>query len=114
MFLSFYCLSLTPLNIKHGRQNNVSHCHYSLVIVGGDGTMNEIINGLLQRKQRDCGVDVNDKTAVLKTIDIPIAFIPAGKYIKYYKLCLLNVPCSCHNVFVVSVFFGLYNLERTL
>ena len=66
--------------------------------------MNEIINGLLQRKQRDCGVDVNDKTAVLKTIDIPIAFIPAGKYIKYYRLCLLNVPCSSHNVFVVSVF----------
>jgi len=66
--------------------------------------MNEIINGLLQRKQRDGGVDVNDKNAVLKTIDIPIAFIPAGKYIKYYKLCLLDVPCSFHNVFVVSVF----------
>ena len=76
---TFYCVSQTPLNIKHGRQNNVSHCHYSLVIVGGDGTMNEIINGLLQRKQRDCGVDVNDKTAVLNTIDIPIAIIPAGK-----------------------------------
>lgn len=80
--------------------------------------MNEIINGLLQRKQRDCGVDVNDKTAVLKTIDIPIAFIPAGKYIKCYKLCLLNVPCSCHNVFVVSgdsdVFPFVYLLPKTL
>jgi diacylglycerol kinase family enzyme len=51
------------------------------VIIGGDGTLNELINGILQRKQKECGVDLNDQTAVLKPIDIPLAIIPTGKHV---------------------------------
>ncbi|VDI72528.1 Hypothetical predicted protein, partial [Mytilus galloprovincialis] len=49
-----------------------------LVIMGGDGTLNDLVNGLLLKKQAERNIDVNDHHAALDQLDIPISFIPAG------------------------------------
>ncbi|CAC5410648.1 CERK [Mytilus coruscus] len=49
-----------------------------LVIMGGDGTLNDLVNGLLLKKQAAGNIDVNDRNAALNQLDIPISFIPAG------------------------------------
>ncbi|XP_052086049.1 uncharacterized protein LOC127723452 [Mytilus californianus] len=49
-----------------------------LVIMGGDGTLNDLVNGLLLKKQAAENIDVNDRSAALDQLDIPISFIPAG------------------------------------
>ncbi|KAH7948213.1 hypothetical protein HPB52_019449 [Rhipicephalus sanguineus] len=50
----------------------------SVVCVGGDGMVNEIVNGVLLRAQRDAGVDANDPNSRLQPGTIKIGVIPAG------------------------------------
>lgn len=50
----------------------------AIVIIGGDGTFNEVIGGLIQKTQTESGVNCHDQAAQLKAVDIPVAFIPAG------------------------------------
>lgn len=49
-----------------------------VVCVGGDGMVNEIVNGVLLRAQRDAGVDANDPYSRLQPGTIKIGVIPAG------------------------------------
>ncbi|KAL1471997.1 hypothetical protein MTO96_023307 [Rhipicephalus appendiculatus] len=49
-----------------------------VVCVGGDGMVNEIVNGVLLRAQRDAGVDANDPNSRLQPSTIKIGVIPAG------------------------------------
>ncbi|XP_075552025.1 ceramide kinase [Dermacentor variabilis] len=49
-----------------------------VVCVGGDGMVNEIVNGVLLRAQRDAGVDANDPNSRLQPGTIKIGVIPAG------------------------------------
>ncbi|XP_077552322.1 ceramide kinase-like [Haemaphysalis longicornis] len=49
-----------------------------VVCVGGDGMVNEIVNGVLLRAQRDAGIDANDPNSRLKPGAIKIGAIPAG------------------------------------
>ncbi|GAB6027035.1 hypothetical protein CHUAL_013764 [Chamberlinius hualienensis] len=46
--------------------------------VGGDGTFNEILNGLILRSQRDVGVDANDQNATLIKPKLRVGIIPGG------------------------------------
>nr|XP_037281355.1 ceramide kinase-like [Rhipicephalus microplus] len=49
-----------------------------VVCVGGDGMVNEIVNGVLLRAQRDAGIDANDPNSRLQPGTIKIGVIPAG------------------------------------
>lgn len=49
-----------------------------LVVVGGDGTLLEVINGLLTRAQKEAGLDYDKPTCKLKPLEVPIGIIPTG------------------------------------
>ncbi|KAK8759044.1 hypothetical protein V5799_003322 [Amblyomma americanum] len=49
-----------------------------VICVGGDGMVNEIVNGVLLRAQRDAGIDANDPNSRLQPGTIKIGVIPAG------------------------------------
>ncbi len=51
---------------------------YSVVCVGGDGTFNELFNGLLHRQMKAENNDMNDLQLEVKPLDTTIAVIPAG------------------------------------
>lgn len=56
-----------------------------MVVVGGDGTLLEIINGLLTRAQKEAGLDYDQPTCKLKPLEVPIGIIPTGE--KNYQTC---------------------------
>lgn len=49
-----------------------------LVILGGDGSLLEILNCLLTKAQTKAGVDYNQPASKLKPLEIPIGIIPTG------------------------------------
>ncbi|XP_061197430.1 ceramide kinase-like isoform X2 [Saccostrea echinata] len=49
-----------------------------LVVVGGDGTLLEILNCLLTRVQKEAGLDYDQPTCKLKPLEVPIGIIPTG------------------------------------
>lgn len=53
-------------------------CVDGLVVVGGDGTLLEVINGLLTRAQKEAGLDYDKPTCKLKPLEVPIGIIPTG------------------------------------
>ncbi|XP_052099544.1 ceramide kinase 1-like isoform X1 [Mytilus californianus] len=57
-----------------------------LIIMGGDGTYSEIINVLMRKRQHEAGVDFNNSSSLLKTMDFPIGVIPTGSACGLAKL----------------------------
>lgn len=55
----------------------------SIIGVGGDGTINEIVNALLARTQNEAGLDVDDPEVTLVRPKLKVGIIPAGE-IKIY------------------------------
>ena len=51
---------------------------YSIVLVGGDGSYHQAVNGLMRRLLKEAGLDENDSTTDLPCFPIPIGMIPAG------------------------------------
>lgn len=49
-----------------------------LVLVGGDGHYNEVLEGLTKQMQRRAGIDLNDPDAFLSPVNIPVGLIPTG------------------------------------
>ncbi|XP_067677418.1 ceramide kinase-like [Haliotis asinina] len=49
-----------------------------VVTVGGDGMYQEAVSSLIQRNQKEAGIDANNPESVLKPLDIKFGFIPAG------------------------------------
>lgn len=49
-----------------------------LVILGGDGSLLEVLNCLLTRAQKEAGLDYDQPTCKLKALDVPIGIIPTG------------------------------------
>ncbi|XP_071117640.1 ceramide kinase-like [Haliotis cracherodii] len=49
-----------------------------IVTVGGDGMYQEALNTLIQRNQKEAGINVNNPESVLKPLDIKFGIIPAG------------------------------------
>ncbi|XP_078459228.1 ceramide kinase-like protein isoform X2 [Lampetra planeri] len=60
--------------VQTGRHRNAPH---RVVCVGGDGTVAEVVNGLLLRAQRDVGTDPDGAFTPAPT-HLPIGIIPAG------------------------------------
>lgn len=52
---------------------------FSVVTVGGDGMFHEILNGLIRRTQRDCGIDTSLPDFTPTRPGLTIGVIPAGK-----------------------------------
>ena len=50
-----------------------------LVIMGGDGTVSEIMNVLMRETQTKVGIDFNDSNREIKTTEFPIGVIPTGQ-----------------------------------
>lgn len=74
-----------------------------LVVVGGDGTLLEVINGLLTRAQKEAGLDYDKPTCKLKPLEVPIGIIPTGVKIYYILefLCLhLSIDIYLYEVFM--------------
>lgn len=53
-------------------------CFIRLVIVGGDGSLLEVLNCLLTQAQKEAGLDYDQPTCKLKHLEIPIGIIPTG------------------------------------
>ncbi|XP_048751934.2 ceramide kinase-like [Ostrea edulis] len=53
-------------------------CVDGLVVIGGDGTLLEILNVLLTKVQKEAGVDYDQPTSKLKPLEVPIGVIPTG------------------------------------
>lgn len=53
-------------------------CVDGLVVIGGDGTLLEVIDGLLIRAQKEAGLDYEQPTCKLKPLEVPIGIIPTG------------------------------------
>ncbi|XP_076243330.1 ceramide kinase [Calliopsis andreniformis] len=51
---------------------------HAIVCIGGDGTLAEVINGLVLRASKDQQIDPNDPDVVLPTPSLPIGVIPSG------------------------------------
>ncbi|XP_006566593.1 ceramide kinase isoform X3 [Apis mellifera] len=51
---------------------------HAVVCIGGDGTLAEVINGLVLRTSRDRQIDPNNPEANLPTPRLPIGVIPSG------------------------------------
>ena len=51
---------------------------YRIVLVGGDGSYHQAVNGLMRRLLKEAGLDENDSTTNLPCVPIPIGMIPAG------------------------------------
>ena len=49
------------------------------MIVGGDGFYNEAVNGLQRRLMKEAGVNENNSSSDLQTMNLPIGVIPAGR-----------------------------------
>ncbi|XP_011448906.3 ceramide kinase-like isoform X1 [Magallana gigas] len=49
-----------------------------LVILGGDGSLLEVLNCLVIRAQREVGLDYDQPTCKLKPLEVPIGIIPTG------------------------------------
>lgn len=57
---------------------NPLHLFQAVVCIGGDGTLAEVINGLVLRASRDRQIDPNNSEAILPTPRLPIGVIPSG------------------------------------
>ncbi|KAK3794478.1 hypothetical protein RRG08_003631 [Elysia crispata] len=49
-----------------------------LVLLGGDGLYNEVLEGLTRRMQRRSQTDINDPNARFSPVNIPVGIIPTG------------------------------------
>ena len=49
------------------------------MILGGDGTFSEVVNGLMKKTQLDAGIDINDPGADWVEFPKPIATVPTGR-----------------------------------
>lgn len=49
-----------------------------LVILGGDGSLLEVLNCLVIRAQKEVGLDYDQPTCKLKPLEVPIGIIPTG------------------------------------
>ncbi|XP_005095889.2 ceramide kinase [Aplysia californica] len=49
-----------------------------IVVVGGDGLYQEVLQGLIKQTQKRTGVNLDDPDAQLQPPDIPIGIVPAG------------------------------------
>jgi len=54
-----------------------------IVIMGGDGTVSEVITVLIKRTQEEAGIDYNDPNAKLKPLPKPVSIIPTGRIYLY-------------------------------
>ena len=57
----------------------INFCHFSVVIVGGDGFYNEAVNGLQRRLMKEAGVNENNSNSDLQLMNLPIGVVPAGR-----------------------------------
>ena len=48
------------------------------MILGGDGTFSEVVNGLMKKTQLDAGIDINDPNSQWAEFPKPIAIVPTG------------------------------------
>jgi len=51
---------------------------HSVVVVGGDGMFSEMLNGLIERKQKEMGNSISKEHHPIQP-DLRIGIIPAGK-----------------------------------
>lgn len=56
-----------------------------LVILGGDGSLLEVLNCLLTQAQKEAGLDYDQPTCKLKHLEIPIGIIPTGGYRRIFN-----------------------------
>ena len=70
--------------IAHNEHVKMEFCHFdleeydSVVCVGGDGTVNKVINGLLNRIQEVDGIEMKSGVSPHKS-RLPVGIIPLGK-----------------------------------
>ena len=57
---------------------------HRIVIMGGDGSYNEAISGLLIRHMTEAKRDVNDSGSDFIPTSVPLGFIPTGKIATYF------------------------------
>ena len=55
-----------------------------IVVMGGDGTLADVINTMILRQQQEVGNDVNDLDVTLVPTSVKLGIIPAGNYIEYF------------------------------
>ncbi|KOX79352.1 Ceramide kinase [Melipona quadrifasciata] len=67
-----------PLMTIAGIDTKILVTERAVVCIGGDGTLAEVINGLVLRASRDRQVDPNNPEADLPTPRLPIGVIPSG------------------------------------
>ena len=72
----FYCICCSLFN-------------YSIVAMGGDGTANKVIDGILTHSQKDCDIEPKPGFTPVRA-KVPIGIIPVGKSEIYLVIGILT------------------------
>ncbi|XP_065325283.1 uncharacterized protein LOC135931897 isoform X2 [Gordionus sp. m RMFG-2023] len=64
--------------LRYEMTNKNLNSYQGIIVVGGDGTLNEIISALIDRHNEDMGIDITDSNVVLSSPPFKIGIIPTG------------------------------------